>query len=199
MGETVKKRHAVEAKVARKAKKDAEQATHPPPTSVDSIGSKPPDSSGAKYPKKSGAVPQEGMTCAPLSISTHHSTRSCSTSVMVSSGSGQQHTQAGLDAGSIVTRPHCLATAAAEALLQQVQLSEDMDSEEDLNDDSSGKDMELDGDEDGGMVGGDDEGSSDGMEVVKGGVELSLAAPTTQQGISCILLCTKDSTKGASH
>jgi len=41
MGETAKKRHIVEAKAACKAKKDAEQATHPPPTSINPIGSKP--------------------------------------------------------------------------------------------------------------------------------------------------------------
>jgi hypothetical protein len=130
-----KKKRAAEAKAAHKAKKDAEQATHPPPTSVDHIGSKPPNSSGSKYPKKLRAVPQEKMTRAPPSISTRHSTHSHSTSVTVSSGSGQQHTQAGLNAGSIVTHPCRLATAIAEALLQQVRLSEDMDSEEDPNGD----------------------------------------------------------------
>jgi hypothetical protein len=197
MGETAKKKCAVEAKVALKAKKDAEQATHPPPTSIDPIGSKPPNSSGSKYPKKSRAVPQEKMTCAPLSISTRHSTRSRSTSVTVSSGSGQQHTQAGLDTGSVTTRPHRLATAAAEVLLQQVRLSEDMDSEEDPNGDSSGEDMEFDGDEDGGVVGGDDEGSSDGIEVVKGGVELSLAAPTTQQGLVRVSAASRHAQKTA--
>jgi len=113
MGETVKKRHAVEAKAACKAKNDAEQATHPPPTSVNPIGSKPPDSSGSNHPKKLRAVPQEKMTCTPPSISTCHSTHSHSTSVTVSSGSGQQHTQGGLNTGSIATCPHCLATAAA--------------------------------------------------------------------------------------
>jgi hypothetical protein len=137
------------------------------------------------------------MTCAPPSISTHHSTHSHSTSVMVSSGSGQQQTQAGLDTGSIMTCPHCLATAAAEALLQQVRLSEDMDSEEDLNGDSSGKDMELDKDEDGGMVGGDDEGSSNGIEVVKGGVELSSAALTTQQDLVRVLVASHHAQKTA--
>jgi hypothetical protein len=79
MGETAKKRCAVEAKMAHKAKKDAEQATQPPPTSADPIGSKPPNSSGSKYSKKSRAVPQEKMTCTPLPISTHHSTHLHST------------------------------------------------------------------------------------------------------------------------
>jgi hypothetical protein len=183
MGGTANKKCTAEAKVACKAKKDAEQATHPPPTSIDPIGSKPPDSSGSKYPKKSRAVPQEKMTHAPPSISTRHSTHSHSTSVTVSSGSGQQHTQAGLDAGSITTCPRHLATAAAEVLLQQVGLSEDTNSEEDLNGDSSSEDTEFDGDEDGGVVGSDDEGSSDRIEVVEGGVELSLDTLTTQQGL----------------
>jgi hypothetical protein len=72
-----------------------------------------------------------------------------------------------------------------------------MDSEEDLNGDSSGKDMELDKDEDGGMVGGDDEGSSNGIEVVKGGVELSSAALTTQQGLVRVLVASHHAQKTA--
>jgi hypothetical protein len=43
--------------------------------------------------------------------------------------------------------------------------------------------MEFNGDKDGGVVGSDDEGSSDRIEVVEGGVELSLATLTTQQGL----------------
>jgi hypothetical protein len=181
MGETAKKKRAAEAKAARKAKKDAEQATQPvegPPASVDPIlsGNKPPNSSDSKYSKKSKAVPQEKMPRAPRSISTRHSTRSRSTSAAVSSGSSEQR-------GSNATRPRRLATAAAETLLQQVRLVEDSDFEEDLDGNSdSEEEIELDDDEDGTMIGGDNRSSGDDIEIVEGGeIELGPAAPTTQR------------------
>jgi hypothetical protein len=154
MGETAKKKCAAEAKAARKAKKDAEQATQPvegPPASVDPIlsGNKPPNSSDSKYSKKSKAVPQEKMPRACQSISTCHSTRSRSTLAAVSSGSGEQR-------GSNATHPRRLATAAAETLLQQVRLVEDSDFEEHLDGNSDSKEeIELDDNEDGTMIGGD--------------------------------------------
>jgi hypothetical protein len=201
MGEAAKKRRAAEAKAARKAKKDAERATQPAanlPASVDPISSgiKPLNSSGSKYSKKSKVVPQEKMPRAPPSNSTRRSARSRSTSAAVSSGSGEQHTSASLSTGNISTRPHRLATAAAEALLQQVRLSEDTVFEEDPDGDSDGEaDMELDEDEDGSTItiGDDNESSSDDIEFVEGG-EIEVA-PTTQQGLARVSAASRGAQK----
>ena len=206
MGETAKKRRAAEAKAACKAKKDAEQATQPAanlPASVDPIssGTKPLNSSDSKYPKKSKVVPQEKMPRAPPSNSIRRSTRSRSTSAAVSSRSGEQPTSVSLGTGNIATRPRRLATAAAEALLQEVQLNEDTDFEEDPDDKLDEEaDMELDEDEDGSTItiGDDNESSSDDIEFVEGGkIELSLVAPTTQQGLARVSAVSRGAQKKA--
>lgn len=186
MGEASKKKHAA-AKAARKAKKDAEQASQPVegrPASIDPIlsSNKPLNSSDSKYSKKLKAVPQEKMPHTPWSIFTHHSTHSRSTLAAVSSGSGEQ-------CGSNVTLSRCLATTAAETLLQQVWLVEDRDFEEDLDGNSHSKEeIELDDNEDGNMIGGDNRSSGDDIEIVEGGeIELGLAALTTQQSLARVL------------
>lgn len=198
MGEAAKKKRAAEAKAARNAKKDANQtqAAESPPASVDPIlsGTKPP--SDSKYSKKSKAVPEEKMPHVP-SISTRHSTRSRSTLAAATSGSGEQpHTSAGLRTENIATRPRRSATAAAEALLQQVRLIED--NEDPDGDSDSETYMELDGDEDGSAIGGDNEGSSDDIEFVEGGEkELSLVAPM-QQGLTQVSAVSRGAPKKAS-
>jgi hypothetical protein len=100
----------------------------------------------------------------------------------VSSGSGEQ-------CGSNVTLSRRLATTAAETLLQQVRLVEDSDFEEDLDGNSQSKEeIELDDNEDGNMIGGDNRSSGDDIEIVEGGeIELGPAAPMIQQSLARVL------------
>ena len=125
MGERAKKKRAAEATAARKAKKAVEKATQP----VDSEGLASTDptgtSSDVKLSTQSNAKKSKKICAAdrlPSSSSTRRSTRS----VSASSGTfGEKHTSAGCNNESMATRPQRSASAAAKALLPQLQYSDD--------------------------------------------------------------------------
>ena len=124
MGERAKKKRAAEATAARKTKKAVEKATQP----VDSEGLASTDptgtSSDVKLSTQSNAKKSKKICAAdrlPSSSSTRRSTRS----VSASSGTfGEKHTSAGCNNESMATRPQRSASAAAKALLPQLQYSE---------------------------------------------------------------------------
>lgn len=148
MGEAAKKRRAAEAKAAKKAKKETEQKAQPAaPTGSDSLfaGAEPPDSSASKHLRKPRETSQKipGPRIPSSSISTRRSTRSGSTSAIVSLESGEQRLSDTRHTASIATRQRRTTAAAAEALLRQVQLIEDTDSdEEEISDGEADREMD---------------------------------------------------------
>jgi hypothetical protein len=108
-----------------KAKKTVEQVTQlmEDPASTD------PTSSDIRLPTQSKNFLKKGAAAprVPSSASTRHSTRSIKPSSKL--GSGEKHTSVkGHDDESIATRPKRSATAAANALLQQLQITSEIES-----------------------------------------------------------------------
>jgi hypothetical protein len=163
MGERAKKKRVAESR-ARKTtgKKAAEQVKEiPASTGTDSTSR-----SNAGNSKKTRAAPR-----VPSSASTRHSTRLLSSSSKLETGKHTSASAKGNDE-SAATRPQRSATAAANALLQQLQISEteSVDSEEDLDGESIiliwlwHTDFKYNPDGDVELVEGSDKGSGDDQD-----------------------------------
>jgi hypothetical protein len=122
MGERAKKKRAEESR-ARKAKKATEQAQLEEEVPV--------SQSNAGNSKKIRAAPSSHVPSS--SAATRHSTRLLQVSSLKLESSGKRTSADIHNDESVVTRPQRSATAAANALLQQLQIgeSERVDSEDD--------------------------------------------------------------------
>jgi hypothetical protein len=159
MGEAAKKKRAAEARAAKKAKaaqlEEAPASASTDPTSSDIVAR-----SNTSNSKKTGKVPR--VPSDVQSVSTRQSTRLA----LVSSstlGSGKKNTSPNLEGNDNgKSRQKRSATAAALALLQELQVSDTEEAEHDPEGVFS-TDNEVE-DEDGRMDGSDE--GSDGSDIV---------------------------------
>ena len=167
MGEGAKKKRAAEARAAKKAKLELAKAAQLEDTPQASGPSTNPASfdittqSTSSNSKKTGTAPPPPREPSDVrSGSTRRSTRSLVSSTL---GSGKKDTSANLeDDDNRKSRPKRSATAAALALLKELQVSETEEAEGDPEGVFTGNEDE---DDDGGTGGDSDEGS-DGSDIV---------------------------------